>query len=103
MKMYSVFDVKAAAYHRPVTYVNDATAARDFGVAANDRGTEIGSHPEDFSLVYVGEFNPDTGEIKVPQKLHVVATAASMIRQRMPIEDLIGNALKGKSVEEVKS
>jgi len=56
-KLYSVFDVKTQVFCKPFYAENDATALRGFTYAANDKTTDIGRWPEDYSLFFLGSFD----------------------------------------------
>lgn len=57
MRVYSIFDSKAAVYSRPFFEHTDSTAERMFADAVGDPETPIGRHPEDYTLHYVGEWD----------------------------------------------
>lgn len=72
MKIYSVYDKKAAAYRYPHFALQNGVAIRDFGDAVNDPKSEVSRHSADFCLYLLGEYNDSTGEIKAlsnPQPL----------------------------------
>lgn len=55
--IYSVYDVKAAAYLPPFFAVNDAVAHRNFVTAQADPDHIFAQHKDDFSLARVGEWD----------------------------------------------
>jgi len=55
--VFSVVDVAAQCYGNPFFMVNKAVAIRDFHHACRDNTTTIGRNPEDFHLVYLGEYD----------------------------------------------
>ena len=63
MKMYAVYDKKAKAYMTPFFQHNNAMAQRAFEGSCKNPDSMMKSHPEDFSLWYLGEFEDTTGEI----------------------------------------
>lgn len=65
MKAYSIYDKVANAYNKPFYCLNDGMAIRIFSEVVNDGKSEICSHPEDYSLFYVGDFSEQTGVIEV--------------------------------------
>lgn len=67
MQLYSVYDKKSEVYANPFVLRNNAEALRGFATACNDPKTMMHSNPEDFELVVVGGFNPETGEIIASQ------------------------------------
>ena len=58
MILVSVHDVKAETYTPPHVAQSKAAAIREFEVIVNDKEkkTMIAQHPEDFSLILVGEW-----------------------------------------------
>ena len=61
--MYAIRDLKAGTFNAPVIMDNDAVATRSFGDLVCDRqkGTLISTHPADFALCRVGEFDIEKG------------------------------------------
>lgn len=62
-KLMTIYDSKAKLHRAPMHFMNIETAKRAWADIANDMDSEIGMHPEDFSLMEVGEFSSETGEI----------------------------------------
>lgn len=65
MKMFSVFDSKAACYDKPFVLRNKAEALRGWADVANDSKTMIGKYPADYTLFEIGSFDDLTGVITV--------------------------------------
>lgn len=63
-KMFTIHDMKAAAYLPLFLLHNEQMAIRTFSDCCNDKAHAFGMHPEDYSLWQVGIFNDKTGEIK---------------------------------------
>lgn len=62
-QLYSIYDTKTETYGIPVAYSKDGEALRAF-MDLIDQGDSIYSkHPEDFALVYIGQYNMDKGEL----------------------------------------
>lgn len=78
-RMYSVFDAKAGVYGTPFFSPQDAMAVRAFADLANDLGTLVGKHPEDFTLFTVGHFDDETGQCSVVNPAAIVT--ASQVRR----------------------
>ncbi|AXH75171.1 MAG: nonstructural protein [Microviridae sp.] len=55
--IFTVVDTAAEIYGHPFYMTNKAVAIRDFHFACQDKTTTIGRNPEDFHLMYVGEFD----------------------------------------------
>lgn len=62
-KMYSVYDVKSGVYGPLMLCITDGEALRAAADTVNASGNVISSHPEDFRLDYIGDFNMCTGQI----------------------------------------
>jgi len=63
MRIYSVYDSKAEQYSNPIVLRTDGEARRQFGILAADHQTEIGRHPEDFTLFRIATWDPENGRI----------------------------------------
>lgn len=61
IKVFSVFDVKVAAYAQPFFMRTSGEAVRAFVQSCNDENTQLAKTPEDFSLFELGEFNDQNG------------------------------------------
>lgn len=73
MIIVSVHDLKAESFSSPVVSQNVATAIRDFATAVNQSGSLLNSHPDDFVLERLGEFDTRSGGISVD---HAVLSSA---------------------------
>lgn len=83
VKIYAVFDAKAAFFGQPFFGQNDGSAIRDFSDAVNDGSNPNNmwhKHPEDFSLFYLGDFDNLSGEITpiLPRSLVTAAALRSL-------------------------
>lgn len=65
MKVYSIFDKKAASYMSPFFMHQDGMARRSFGDLVNDKQHQLGvnKHPEDYSLYKLGTFDDISGKL----------------------------------------
>ncbi len=100
--MYTVFDVKSASYGRPFFLQNDAMAIRSFSDIANDQGTMIYRHAEDFSLLCVGTFDDAVGVIK-PETHRPISSAAALIKpDTSPILPGVDPTLLDRAMPELK-
>lgn len=82
LRMYSVFDVKAAAYAQPFFLVNDAVAVRACVDVLKDANHQWSAHPGDYRLVFVGEFDDQIGLLLSLSNPIVVAELASLVAAR---------------------
>lgn len=75
--LFSIFDKKAAAYSPPFSAPTRGAAVRMFSDVASDPQSMVCKHPEDFQLVIVGDFNPDSGAVE-GVKMEVLAEALTL-------------------------
>lgn len=60
----AVRDAAADAYMAPFVVQKTAMAVRQFKAEVNKKdGNPLASHPEDYDLCLLGEFDEDTGEL----------------------------------------
>lgn len=64
LKVFSIYDQKAAMFMQPMFYVNEATALRSFSQIVNAGDNDVSKHPEDFTLYHIGEYSDGTGELR---------------------------------------
>ncbi len=61
-RLYCLRDNKIGEFNAPCVFANDAAAMRAFGdMVINDKQSLVSLHPEDFTLEFIGLFNPDLG------------------------------------------
>lgn len=61
-KAFAVYDIKSELFSPPHFQETNGVAIRSFGEACLDDKTQMGKHPEDFSLYCIGDYNIETGE-----------------------------------------
>ena len=71
-QIYVVFDSAANMYNTPVFLVNNDVAKRTIRHMVNS-DTELGHHPEHFTLFRIGEYDTDTAQIDNLSAPEVVA------------------------------
>ena len=62
-KLYSVYDKKGQVTLGIYEQQNDLVAIRDFSLVCKKEDTPIIKFPEDYSLLYLGELDQETGII----------------------------------------
>lgn len=67
LRVYSVRDIKADAFAPPFFLGRDEVAARSFSDAIHDPKHPMASHPEDYELYCLGDFDDETGRIEPAQ------------------------------------
>lgn len=65
IKIYSVYDAKTKVYGQPNFLLNMGAATRAWTEAANDRTMSIGRHPADYTMFEIGEWDDESGVIKM--------------------------------------
>ncbi len=78
LNIYTIYDTAAAAYMRPFFLQSDGQAKRMFNDIANDADHDIGKHPEDYTLMFLGTFNDQTAKIH-PENPQCLATALECV------------------------
>lgn len=107
LKVFSVYDHKGEAYGKPVFLATAGLAVRAFQEVANDKTSEVGKFPQDYTLFEIGEFDDSTG-VLTPLSPHVTyGLAAALVKPEMPMaqnakEGVPFDMLKGKSVNEIR-
>jgi hypothetical protein len=99
---YSIYDVKAQVFHRPFFQQSDGQAVRTFSDIAVDPESEIGKHPEDYSIFRIGEFEDENAAL-VGEPAVQLFTGLEALRQSRQIPegslDLFDKALKAHPAE----
>lgn len=62
LKVFSIYDSKAAVYGRPFFLQSAGVAMRIFGDMANDEKEPVGQHPEDYTLFELASWDEDSGQ-----------------------------------------
>lgn len=63
LKMFTVFDQKAKAYLSPFCMAEKGQAIRSFTDLINDGDHQFSKHPEDYTLLFIGEYDDETAAI----------------------------------------
>lgn len=79
IKVFTVYDSKAELYMTPFFMHNDKSAQRTFGDAANDPSHMFNKYPTDYALFELGEFDDDTGVIKMHEQKKNLGLAAEYL------------------------
>lgn len=64
MKIFSICDTKADGFMQPFFCDKEEVAKREFGNLANDETHPIGKHKEDYTLYWIGVWDPENGTIE---------------------------------------
>ena len=72
--IYSIRDAKTG-FMAPTFDMNDASAARNFEHAVMNSASLMNSHPGDYALYRIGEFDSESGELVPCLPEHVIDAA----------------------------
>lgn len=93
LKAYTVFDAAIEAYARPFFAQTDGEAIRSFSDESVRAGSQINSHPEDYSLWRIGTYDDNTAVLEsvTPiclRKAHeVIAASRAVDRSQLSMFD----------------
>ncbi len=62
-QIYSIYDTASGTYQKPIFARTDGEIMREFQNICMDAEHPCGQHPEDYSLVRMGNFNDQNGQI----------------------------------------
>lgn len=83
VKVFAVYDVKAAAYGMPMFLPNAAVARRVFGDICGDPESPFCQHPGDYRLDEIGEYDQNTGRLGSLDHPLPLDSAASVVAARV--------------------
>lgn len=79
MKLFAVRDVKADAFGSPIAAPTRGLALRSFSDACANERSEFCRYPDDYMLYELGDYDPNSGEIRCHKLPSLVATARSVV------------------------
>lgn len=84
--MYTIYDHKSQVYSRPFFLRADGEAMRAFKGLANDRSTDIGKYPTDYTLYLIGEFHDRHGQVDTYADKKDLAIASALVIQNPTLD-----------------
>lgn len=78
LRVFTIYDKKAAAYLTPFFMRTNAEAIRAVQQTASSRESNFSKYPEDFQLVVIGEFDDLTGVV-TPKGHEVLAEVNDLV------------------------
>ena len=80
MKLFSVFDSKLGEFAAPMVFPSNGVAIRSFSdeVKRSDVQNALSVHPEDYSLYYIGELDPVSGDVECPMQPELMIRASDV-------------------------
>ena len=85
LNLYSVFDRASGAYMRPFPMQSDGQAMRVFGDLCVDASHEFSKHPGDYTLMRIGIFDDNKGEL-IPEIAEKLVNGLEVISEAQSIE-----------------
>jgi len=76
LKVFSVHDAKATAYNNPFFMRTTGEAIRAFSSHCQDESHDFNKFAPDFTLVEIGNFDPNTGAIVSHEKPIILSNAS---------------------------
>lgn len=99
IKLYSVYDVKIKGYTPPFPSHTNGSALRQWSDMINDPKSVYSKHPEDYSLVYVADYDDHTGKFMLPKMPEVIGTGLEYQQIEPTLLSKDGKSLDMKNVE----
>lgn len=86
LNAYAVYDSGADLWNSPFFMRTQAEAVRAFGSLSQDLKTQIGQHPGDFVLYFIGTYDDNSGRMEALDEPQVISVAADLLKP--PSEDV---------------
>lgn len=80
MKIYSIHDSKANYYLNPIMFRSNGEALRSFEQVVKDEKSQFNKSPADFTLVELGNFNPDDAATEMLPKPNILINASDFLQ-----------------------
>lgn len=87
-RLFTIYDSKVEAYLPPFHFRSRGEALRNFIDACNDPQQNLFSHPEDFTLFALGEFDDGNAEYTLLKTPEPIAKAIECKNPEKTITDL---------------
>lgn len=75
VSMFSVHDSALKGYLQPFFLAGKGVAFRSFQDEVNKPDSRFGAHPDDYTLVYLGSFDDETGAFDIPSTPEKIVVA----------------------------
>lgn len=99
LNVYSIFDVASGAYTRPFFMQSDGQAQRAFVDLVADPESDIGRHPEDYTLIRTATWDDSTCQFHQEQVQSLITGLEAQSQQRN-MNHAIGNGAQLQSSPE---
>lgn len=84
--LYAIIDTASGVYDGPFKGISDGQMIRVFSDLCMDAEHPIGAHPEDYSLIKVGNWNEGTGEINDLQNMTMITGLEAVANARKEVK-----------------
>jgi hypothetical protein len=82
LQIFAVYDSKAEAYLSPFFMQSKGQAIRAFGNSASDASTDLGRHPEDFTLFHLGEYDDQNASFSLVSSPISIGLALELVDRK---------------------
>lgn len=80
-KVFAIYDDKTGAYTVPFSKPTVGAGIRLFDDMVNNRDSEIGRHPEDYTLYLIGEYDDSNALFEAKEQSSALGNGRQMVRQ----------------------
>lgn len=77
-QLYSIFDTASGVYDRPIFAAADGIVMREFSDCCQNAEHQYGQHPEDYTLIRLGNFDNTTGKL-IDEQNESLATGLELV------------------------
>jgi len=81
--LFAIFDSKAGFWMPPMAFRSRGEALRSFMAVANDKSSQIGMHPGDYTLFHIGSFDEDKGILMPASVLENLGLALNFVKSEV--------------------
>lgn len=87
-KMFTIHDSAAGAYLAPFFLHAEGMAIRTFTDCVNDEKHAFSRHPKDYTLMCLGQFDDNTGEITTHQQMKPLGNGLQFVQNESSPDQL---------------
>lgn len=80
-KLFAIYDDKVQAYTVPFAKPTVGSGIRTFDDLVNNPESDIGRHPEDYTLFLIGEYDDQTAQVTMKEPTSSLGNGRQMVRQ----------------------
>ncbi len=99
INIYGIYDTASGLYRFPMFIGSDGEALRSFADTSVNAESDIGKHPEDYTLFRLGTFNDVTGKIMGENPESISSALACVASSRQISHDLRPDPLNGLDID----